>query len=230
MTINVWDYLKPNRQMEMTVWRDEADEEGMTFETRVDLTESGRFFIKPPAELLDSLHSVLTHGMLVGVTMATDKGPIIFYPKMTVAHKEPPGFWFSAPPGMQAELVFRREFIRVDFTKTFRIEVPINNTRTEMITVVGEDLSGGGVKFRCSRLLAKNLRFTVHLQLHEDTPVLKLDSRIVASEEAPVPANTPSTLKFSCACQFMAITEQNQTAIVGECFRLQLARNRKNND
>lgn len=230
MSINVWEFLKPNRPLEMTVWSDESDEEGQTFQSKIDDVGNGRFFLRPPMTLFENLKLILTHGMLVGVTMNTDKGPIIFYPKMAVCQAEPAGFWFAAPPDTQAELVFRREFIRVDFERTLKIDVPGNqNNRWDSLTVKAEDLSGGGMKFFCSRLLPKNLRFYIYLQLTDDTPPLKMDARIVASSEVTPESEAPPNLKFTSACQFMDISEAHQTAVVGECFRLQLARNRKNN-
>jgi len=226
--MDILSMLQADQRVEITFWRGETDDEGTTFPATIHWVSNNRFFVVPPYRIFQDHTPHWTPGTLVGVLFIHNNLPVVFYPRIeSVQATTPEGVWFLIPDDVQVEVNFKREFVRVEIERPLLAESKTGED-IQPAKAITTDLSGGGVKFTCNRLFARDEELLLRLNLNDEHPDLHLEGKVVFCSDNPNAGQHGHS--HVVACRFTGTTDQNQMLLVGECFRAELASRKRKTD
>lgn len=211
--------LTPDVVLEITTWKDNQDDLGMTFEGRIAKVEGERFFVVPTPNVFVSVHALVNPPVLVGLMFHVQSDLYILYPTLErfEVTEEAKGLWLHIPKTIKMEMSKRRAFIRVKAELDITIMPMMIQTKTI-------DLSGGGVQFACGRSMPVDQVLYLEIQFRKDEEPLKFMANVVLSRDNAL--KTGPNDHYAVSCQFMNLTEHQQAMLVAECFKIELGQKR----
>jgi c-di-GMP-binding flagellar brake protein YcgR len=223
--------LVVNKRLEVTVWSLDNDELEFTFHSTILAVDGHHFFISPPPQAQADINRHMEQGLVVGVVLDSYPNPLIFYPIVHMHDDSYPGYWLRIPQNCQIEVVQRRRHVRIPMNLPIEVEYKVREDHWLSVNATTEDVSGGGLRFTCSRAFPKEQALLIHIvfvddsplpskQQEEPSPPLKLPAKVVFSVENRSPKRPAEV--YSIACQFADLTEQQEMIIMRECFKREL--------
>ncbi len=219
-------YLILNTKLTINVWLHEDDDEPQSFESHIkDLdSQNRRILIDSPPLSREDIRSAMISGTLIGLDFINNYGHITLYPIIDgIEHRGLKGYWLSIPENIEHRIERLRSHARVPYHKNIEIE-PLDPKTEEpqpLIRCMGQNLSGGGLRFSGPQLFAKGSDVILHLALAEG--VLKLRMTIIDSFENESRFSHGQDSYISTGF-FKELHHQEETKIINECFRLELER------
>ncbi|MGE0200228.1 MAG: PilZ domain-containing protein [Candidatus Melainabacteria bacterium] len=228
--MGIRDTLSPNMRVDVTVWEEGSadDDEGYTFSGSVHQVLLNRVLINCPVSHVAQVQKRLSPGACVGVVAYARNNAIIFYPTAEKwAENTGNTLLLHYDENTAVEKIQQRQYIRVEVAVPIRLEYqpdPKQPERWQPINGVTVDVGGGGIKFACAKLFTKDKPIIILMQLAEGEEVVRFPAKILYSRENP--EHTGNHDFFVAACQFDTIPDKDRTALVGWCFKQELALHR----
>lgn len=223
-----YSFLDPGQNLEITVWRMDNDEEGITFLTHIkELTENAMVITLPSSQLGVKLAPILQPGTVIGAVSYGSKSPIIFYPVvMGEVTKKMSEYRLQLPDTFEP-LAQQRRYVRVPMRIPIKVERSAPSGGTVVIPANTLDLSGGGIKFDSARLFAIDEEIRIILSLTPDENPIVANAKVVMSQHSDFVVTSFSTEGsnrglYVTAASFINLTQQQENAIVAECFRREI--------
>ncbi|MEB3286160.1 MAG: PilZ domain-containing protein [Vampirovibrionales bacterium] len=207
--------LKPDDVLELTIWVNEEDEEGLTFLAAIERIEDGYYLITPPQSAYLKLQDKLTLPLVIGALYGNASSPFLFYPSLVnVETIKTKGYWLSLPETMDIKTIQQRSFVRV------KARVPVIIENDEETPAYTLDISGGGLQFACAKQYMAGETLSLKIRFDTEVPLDWIKARVVKCGENPLSSRLEEA--YSTACQFMDLPDSAQKRIVSECFRLEV--------
>jgi hypothetical protein len=212
--------LQAGQVLEITVWKDDADEEGATFQAVIEQKfTDGKMLLVPSNVHFEKHCGILKPPVVIGALYGETAVPCMFYPVLqSVERGSKKGFWIELPKDMEVETIQRRAFARINA----RVPVVIESELEMPAYTV--DISGGGCQFASAKQFNAGSILHLHLQFQPNGEAIVLKGKVVISRENIRSRQLEDA--FSTAIQFMDVSDAVQQRLMGECFRIELNQKR----
>ncbi len=217
--------IKPDLNVQVTVWDPNNESVELTFDSYVAEASGLLFRIGPPNKSkAPSVLPLLDKGLVVGIVLETYPKPFIFYPIIAEVPKDPAqGIWLKILQNAEVEVFQRRKHVRIPMVLPFEITYSGLEKNSEIRMAARTcDVSGGGLRFTSSKIFSKEQKLGIHIQFDDDQPIMALKATVIFSKENLIRRHQDDL--YSTACQFYDIDNAKEMILVRECFRRELKR------
>jgi c-di-GMP-binding flagellar brake protein YcgR len=228
--------LRLMEKLKLTLWRDEDDEEGVTYDAAIRDIEGEAMLVDLPDSVL-GLVQQLKIGAAVGVVCDRENGQLLFYPSFFgIQQGKLTGLWLKLPDDF--ELIQRRKYVRISLTVPLLVKghhPPLEaGQEPEAFELKGHmmNLSGGGLRCILPSALPLGQRVEVSFKMNDKPPEFKMQALVVyvmphvpktQTNNPPKAIHKPSGEQV-VALHFSDTPGGVQKIIIQECFRLELSR------
>jgi c-di-GMP-binding flagellar brake protein YcgR len=209
-----------SQKVQVTVWDLEDDTIEYSFTSHITEVGGNLLALAPPSKQAELIFPLLRQGVVVGVMIEAEPSPCIFYP--LVASKpasQQSDFWLKIPEDPKVELIQRRRHVRIPMVIPFELEYLLLG-RPISLPAKTEDLSGGGMRFICTRSFLLGQQLNIKLPLPLVGQVLQLKAKVVFSAQKFQKKEAEEL--HVVACQFQDLDDVQEMSLVRECFRREL--------